>query len=103
MAASVRQDAPTKVLTPKVKAHTKDPGQDVVDREGLGGAGPDELCLKPRLTGIEDISEAKRTIRTRHVALDARRRPRRSAGTLKRLERYPVPSTSASPAGLEGA
>ncbi|CRI67754.1 hypothetical protein THIOKS180017 [Thiocapsa sp. KS1] len=29
------------------------------------------LNSKPRLTGVEDISEAKRTMKTTHVALDA--------------------------------
>ncbi|CRI64864.1 hypothetical protein THIOKS12140009 [Thiocapsa sp. KS1] len=29
------------------------------------------LNSKPRLTGIKDISEAKRTMKTAHVALDA--------------------------------
>jgi hypothetical protein len=29
------------------------------------------LNSKPRLTGIEEISEAKRTMKTTHVALDA--------------------------------
>jgi hypothetical protein len=49
----------------------------------LGRAGFDErrsrrglkyskiLTSKPRLTGIKDISEAKRTMKTTHVALDA--------------------------------
>ncbi|SDW46601.1 hypothetical protein SAMN05421783_104135 [Thiocapsa roseopersicina] len=58
------------------------------------------LNSKPRLTGIEDISEAKRKVKTTHVALDAVYTLNLKWTTSPSLTMYSFPSDLSLPASL---